>query len=603
MKPSSPLRTGAFVRLALLLAAAALLGGCPDPFEPGACNSAAECGAGQACLDGLCQDITAVCTGSADCPEGMACDLGTGRCVSAQNGSCALDADCDGTDICLGGVCVPPTTQACAIDTDCDPPDTVCEGGQCVEGCEHRACRSGTCDFATGRCLLEEGCTTDGQCNPPSTICESGECRAGCPTRSCPLETVCDTATGRCGEGCTEDAHCGPPDRICQATECVDGCATAGCPTDYSCNEATGRCTPDEGCTTDAECGPPDLVCDGGECVAGCPTTGCDFEEHCDGTSGRCAAGCVADGDCAPPETVCRDGACVPPSCLTDGCPGSDLCVPDTGLCEAPGTVAFGQSCIGEDDAVDHEACASDFCAPLVDQQGNPNYRCSAACSTTEYCPGGFGCLRVSPRGASLCLLYSQDAPPGTACTANNQCGSGLCHDGECRAICQHDRDCDGGAVCGIVVGDAYMATACIAPLGAQDTGGVCDPAVPPEDGACRRGLCLGSGRCADPCHTSDDCASGYVCNFVRGPGNDWVRACVNAGDPTGTGGVGTDCNPDSHIPCRSLWCNRLEPDSGLGYCIDTCGSQEDCPPGYRCTVVLLDAGDVNLTAPLCLRR
>ncbi|MFW6369050.1 MAG: hypothetical protein ACOC0J_00520, partial [Myxococcota bacterium] len=480
--------------LAMILATA----GCSEPLPPGSCNTSADCPvAGHACMNGKCQEVTAICSGDgdcgygercvegscvpdenvclrdADCEEGYRCETLTGRCIRE---SCVRDEDCEGDYICEDGSCVPPEQNSCLSDTECDPPSTICEGGSCVSGCQSAGCPSGSsCNASTGRCEADSSCSVDADCSPPSTVCEEGSCVEGCEAGSCPLESYCDIRTGRCTPGCTSDANCGAPDRICQGGECEDGCGTTGCETGFTCDSLTGRCLPDEGCSSDADCDPPSLICEGTDCVAGCLSTGCGYEEHCDEATGRCAAGCVLDSDCNPPDTICSEGSCLAPEdCLADGCPSGELCDFDSRLCEPSGTAAIGQACNDGSGGADHTLCATDYCVPLNAPPDGPGPTCSAPCTSMDDCPTGFGCLGLNPSGASVCLAWSPTGPPGASCSDHNECRSALCHEGTCQRTCQHDRECYGEQVCAAVMGTDYMATACRDPGGAGNTGSSC---------------------------------------------------------------------------------------------------------------------------------
>ncbi len=457
------------------------------------------------------------------------------------------------------------------------------------------------CDSTTGRCV--PGCRGDADCAPPTRICEGGACTDGCVPGTCSPGSFCDAAaSGRCLPGCLDDSNCDVPNTYCLNNTCVAGCVTTGCGFNQHCDTTTGRCV--AGCLEDGHCSPPDFICEAGACAAGCLTTGCPVGNYCDGTSGRCTPGCLSDGDCDAPAEICQSGSCTA-GCLSAGCPSGERCDPDTGRCEALGTVPLGGSCTV------HTDCASDYCLPLT--SGNV---CSQACAASHECPLDFWCVALGPSGASACLhesLFMTDFgndPPGSSCTTTNSCKSGWCNTtlDQCTDTCQSDADClpaGPGPVCTVLEpdydGDGTVddfVGVCGGSTGTAVTGQACATGAD-----CRSALCLPSGVCADPCCTSFDCPSGYVCGSVQGTSGDWIRACISAGGSTGTAAVGSTCDPATNAPCRSNWCVST---GGVDYCTDTCCRDADCPSGHRCEVRAFDLdgdGTQDLTVPLCIRR
>ena len=250
-----------------------------DANNCGACGN--RCGAGQACVNGVCTS-----TGAAMCPSGqIRCE---DRCVDPQSdeahcGGCGQA--CSGDLTCLGGTC------ACA-----DPGDTVC-GALCVDtqtdrqncgGCG-KACAAGaTC--SGGQCRVGSGypCNDvydcggayrgvecrDNQCaceNPAEGLCRDPElgsyaiCDVCCPggNRTCPGDKVCNapaSPTARCDcpvgttqcAGSTNSSLCqaglGQDNRRC-GTACVDCIAQNG-NTSFCCfGDCYKACEPNTSCT------------------------------------------------------------------------------------------------------------------------------------------------------------------------------------------------------------------------------------------------------------------------------------------------------------------------------------------------------------------
>jgi hypothetical protein len=136
----------------------------------------------------------------------------------------------------------------------------------------------------------------------------------------------------------------------------------------------------------------------------------------------------------------------------------------------------------------DASACQSGVC--VTGGPGAPGGAgfCSQLCSGATDCPGGFECAQVDPQTA-VCLPAQNPTNPGQlgdACTAGDQCASGLCAVGEdgggiCTQSCASSLDCpddfaceevEGGSVClpGDDGGDGFFPT----PIGDDDEGGSC---------------------------------------------------------------------------------------------------------------------------------
>ena len=124
-----------------------------DEDCPTACQSDADCAAGQSCCMGDCVDLNTSQENCGGC--GMACGAGE----TCSNGvclfdGCQTDSDCDdgdpGTvDLCINQTCV--HRLACSADADC-PASYVCQNGQCVLPCRTNlecpageTCQGGIC--------------------------------------------------------------------------------------------------------------------------------------------------------------------------------------------------------------------------------------------------------------------------------------------------------------------------------------------------------------------------------------------------------------------------------------------------------------------------
>lgn len=145
--------------LSVCVGVVGLLAGCPDkkPKNP-ACESAADCKDGLACVNRQCVQ----CASNADCGDGMTCEMGACK----PKPECAADADCPDGKVCQAGTC-----QACAADNECGP------AGKCV----------------AGACQRAKACKTDDECADDED-CVGGYCQkpwqATAPDNACQLQTV-----------------------------------------------------------------------------------------------------------------------------------------------------------------------------------------------------------------------------------------------------------------------------------------------------------------------------------------------------------------------------------------------------------------------------
>ncbi|MEQ9540561.1 MAG: hypothetical protein RIU46_27645 [Deltaproteobacteria bacterium] len=609
-------------------------GACVGAQQLGGCTTDDECPIGEFCdpATNTCAEQQIVnCSMDNECPSDLRCNTTTGVCVPG-NRSCTAEADCVAAGkhcdpnsqqcvdcyepghclsptTCVQNRCIDPSMTACTGDAQCMPPQTVCQGMQCVAGCgtpgSPITCGLGSfCNTGTGRCEMGQvTCANDTECAPPNTICESMQCIPGCAQVGglvCTGGNVCNPATGRCeaSGGCTTDVECGAPAQICESGSCVPGCAQPGapnCPTGTVCDGNSGRCVMVQGpCTIDSDCNPPAAVCEAGQCIGGCGEIGgivCSGNTTCNMTTGRCDPGgpvCMNDADCQPPSTICNtvNGQCEP-SCLANGCPMGQTCNQQTGRCTMNGAQPLNGTCTANTD------CQSGVCFDL----GNPlGFRCISACGNTADCPGGFTCFDFF--GSKMCVLDSHlgagtfATPNGGACSAHDQCQSYFCPNNQCVDVCDNDSDCGGGACQWYEwTPDRYIGS-CNGPLGAGANGSTCSALTD-----CRSGVCYGNGTCGDVCGSSADCPNGNVCAPVNfsvcvvsfGVCFEWavnfVKACVQA--THGTAPDGTTCADANGSNCRGGFCLNA-----TNTCAGTCSTDADCPAGLTCTA--LQYGDLD---------
>lgn len=438
----------------------------------------------------------AVCAVDADCGAGRACV--EGLCLPLPRPRCHGDADCGLSTVCLNGECTP---MLCLTDLDC-PPDAECDvaGHTCVRAadCEVADCRvrDTPCRTTTdcgagftchhGRCLLVGECLADAEC-PEGMVCEGHLCAVAraCPDGvDCARGEVCTEGLCRTTDECVHRSDC-PAGQVCFHERCVesDACVRdSDCRAPAVCNPVTRHCGAGVACSSDADCGAGE-ACLAEQCVRAtrcAEDLQCPVLDFCDPRSGLCRAkpGCLDDRDC-PPALGCDDGACLPLRCHADSdCAGGDRCL--GGTCTRPPTCGADSDCVG----------------------------LAGGCRLGR-CAGG--CTTDAPCGVGRCAegLCRDPAPVAEACRTDAECGRGRRCDGTVcvdAGLCRRDADCPALSRC--------REHHCVAMPGVPGLVGL-QQAACDTDGDCgERGLCnhgLGC-RSIDGCRDTADCPMGFVC-------------------------------------------------------------------------------------------
>lgn len=141
-----------WLKLALPLGAALVLGGCPSGSGPNgnadACEVNADCDPGLVCTDGACAEFLTCELKQAGCKK---------NCAATSATSCTVSADCAAGKLCVAGACADPV--ACAGDEFCF---------ETTSGAE---CRKAGCRVAAD-CSGGDVCL-DGECKPKSAITDT----------------------------------------------------------------------------------------------------------------------------------------------------------------------------------------------------------------------------------------------------------------------------------------------------------------------------------------------------------------------------------------------------------------------------------------------
>lgn len=158
------------------------------------CTSDSDCGDGQSCRNGACQEECAqTCSssgGSTNCPSDTPYCL-TGCCVE-----CVGNADCGGDQVCVDGTC------------GVAPEDCTDNPGDCPEGY--------TCNATSGECEQQESnqeCTEQNPNCPPGETCNT-------MTNTCEAPSGGGGSCGQCQQNCT----C-PGNLTCNLNLACTGCA------------------------------------------------------------------------------------------------------------------------------------------------------------------------------------------------------------------------------------------------------------------------------------------------------------------------------------------------------------------------------------------
>jgi hypothetical protein len=331
----------------LIAAVAALL--FLDARPAAACQSDADCAAGELCLPTPCPP----CRDDMD----MECPPCENVCAPAWDdgggwgGTCETDADCAAHEVCerVALPCAVPPTCTCACP-DC-PPGQACPPCECPD-CPPEDAFAPCAEETYGVCLPRwerDGCASDADC-PAGFACE--EIQVPCAATPC----ACACA------GCAEGEECEPCECLpCEPEPCeaetyatcvwapLECAADADCPDGFECVAQEScwgggggcACPP---CPEGAEC-PPCECPDEEEYFEECEVTGhvcqpraiaceddagCPAGWTCEATFGDCACACTCDaGPACEPGQECPAA----PPCECEPCD----CGPAESFCVAPG--------------------------------------------------------------------------------------------------------------------------------------------------------------------------------------------------------------------------------------------------------------------------
>jgi hypothetical protein len=462
-----------------------------------------------------------------------------------------------------------------------------------------RAC-AGLCDNGS----LDNG-ETDIDCSGPCPKCANG--------RSCRAQADCSSSI------------CSADEFLCVATTCEDNVQDEG-ETGIDCGTVCGRsCGAGSSCTVDAECTPlfcsnrgfcTDNACQNGRADFGEPNVDCGgpCEEKC-----RLGSACNVGGDCN--TNVCS----IANVCVTDRCQDGRKNFGETDVdCGGPFDTGCAARCTRGCQV--NTDCSQDAGLRVCGAQNT----CVTTCQDGRKSPGeaGVDCGGVCASGPT-----PQRCDVNVACTADNDCASGVCNDRVGRCVvdaCQDGElngsesstDCGGSCVtCG-------LQKRCNGNSDCQS--GLCGSNNTCVADQCHDGIANGSetdvdcgGTCLDDCPTQggcnvgDDCKSGLCVDNICI--SDRCKDRVQNGTETGVDCGGT-CGPDCAVgvgclgdnDCQSGLCNLVTRTCAADECgdgvlnndesdVDCGGSCDGCLEGGDCEAAGdCDSGICNVETLTC---
>jgi hypothetical protein len=337
-------------------------------------------------------------------------------------GQCRYDTDCPGAHICLDGACDEPSALSMAQEGRCQTATDCALGERCAAGrCTvDPPSGNGNGEPDTECEVTRSADCSEGLCGPTGEV-------AACDDPPCPLELSCRPAVGNAlpAWACTADGDCGTGwcrEGVC-ASVCVDD---SHCPSGFDCAEVTARppwgtedgrirlCEPGEdtrvACGADRHCG------EGLVCVWDYPSS---ISTYCTEPLGAGIAGerCVW-GQCR--SGIClSNGRCTSTCQETPDCEAGTICgeVEFTGVPgspTAPGCVPPADACFAPTDCdmEDSHQCRT----RLVLGTDHPVFQCRGS---SEASPAGGPCAAGSDCLSGLC---TPDGVCGHVCDDDDHC-------------------------------------------------------------------------------------------------------------------------------------------------------------------------------------
>ncbi|MBA3460307.1 MAG: VWA domain-containing protein [Deltaproteobacteria bacterium] len=413
--------------------------------------------------DSGCETLNAMMPGTCRCQPG------TRTCPLNGNG---MFGACSGE--------ITPTVEICnGFDDDCDgridetPPTTCTTNAQCAGTPMTPTCDNPSGLPGMGTCELAD-CSTN--CGVGQLVCQNG--MQVCNATTAPDDDSCDGNDDDCDGMIDEDWECADPDGVDNIPNNADDCpcSIAGqCNATESCQNGAVIC---QGMPTAQEtCNCQDDNCngqidEGTLCPTGAACTSCQCAFRCSPGEFPCPLGkkckgmapndfCVADPCfnvtcptvpgtkqiCIEDPNQANASLCVA-ACSQVTCPGTQVCIPQTGECKPDDCTTFPQRCNA------NQSC-------IVDAQGVgqcvTNPCAGVTCGAEEYCVDNMchgSCAGVECATGQRCRLGTCEVDPcGAPCPFGKECqdSSGNCEENPCAFVtCQPGQWCNpnNGGMC-----------------------------------------------------------------------------------------------------------------------------------------------------------
>ena len=336
-----------------------------------------------------------------------------------------------------------------------------CTTGFCTDSfCCDKAC-GGPCEACSA---AKKGAGVDGACAPISADTDpKSACAPG--SGACAADGMCDGASN-----CRSFAKAGTP---CGATTCASGSVTG-----KTCKGSTAECI-----DTTTLCAP--YACGAMACNTKCTGDAeCAAEAYC---STNVCKPKLANGLACGGARECGSGFCVDGVCCNAACTGQcescaeekGSCVAIKGLPRAPRMACSGDpACGGSCNGINGGSCTFKVGSECATS-------CAAAAETISTCDDKGACVAGGAKGC-----------PGFVCDGATRC----------KNSCAAPADCLDKFSC--------VSGACV-PQAAKCSANGLAVEVDGKSTSCGVTLCR-DGRCIEECKSTNDCASGYVCNGTK---------------------------------------------------------------------------------------
>lgn len=515
------------------------------------CNDNSDCGDVQICvaLDGLTRSCIDPCS----------------TIVCGTNEHCKIIdnvARCECKDDSLwnpvNSRCEQPSTPNCENDTDCEEEKScqkdVLGVNKCVDSCTWFMCPANSkcitrkhqsqCECLAGfdgNPNNRDGCVAinKNECNDDAQCRESEHCKnidgikkcvSACQHTICGPNALCITKNHIPKCVCPSGPYTGNPDDLetgCQSVSCI---YNADCLSHELCNRITHTCM--NACTEDS-CG------ENAVCIAENHKTNC-----------QCPNGFKAD---PIPDIKCQKIEL----CNPNPCHNSAICEPTLSsyVCRCPnGLIGDGE----KDGCREQEECSHDDHDCPIDTSCI-NGRCVNPCDTA--CGVNYLCKVIDRKPMCICPPGYEDKDGNMCkkklliCTKDLDCGTDICHSGQCLTACVNSSQCEPGSLC--------IKNLCVT----QCT----------QHNQCEEGQACIAGQCLLGCRNNENCPNEEACI-----NNKCINPC-QSNRICGPNAICSRVNHKTECECPIGFEGTPTPQQGCVRKPNACIKTSECPPDHMC--------------------